>query len=52
VLNYARAAQDRLDYLIWCAPHNMSDGAISHLAHEVQCVFRLIILVLLAHPDS
>ena len=30
----------------------MSDGAISHLAHEVQCVFRSIILVLPAHPDS
>jgi hypothetical protein len=41
-----------LDYLIWRAPHNMSDGAISHLAHEVQCVFRSIILVLPAHPDS
>ncbi|KIM78044.1 hypothetical protein PILCRDRAFT_824760 [Piloderma croceum F 1598] len=34
-LNYAGAAQDQLDYLLEVVPHT-SDGAISHLVHEVQ----------------
>ena len=34
-LNYAGAAQDQLDYLLQVVPHT-SDGAISHLPHQIQ----------------
>jgi hypothetical protein len=39
-LNYAGAAQDQLDYLLQVAPHT-SDGAISHVGHEVQLWVRV-----------
>ena len=43
-LNYAGAAQDQLDYLLQVAPHT-SDGAISHLANEVQLWVRAAVAV-------
>jgi hypothetical protein len=43
-LNYAGAAQDQLDYLLQVAPHT-SDGAISHVGHEVQLWVRVFFLV-------
>jgi Glycosyl Hydrolase Family 88 len=39
-LNYAGAAQDQLDFLFEAVPHT-SDGAISHLVHEVQLWVRV-----------
>lgn len=40
-LNYAGAAQDQLDFLFEAVPHT-SDGAISHLVHEVQLWVRCL----------
>jgi hypothetical protein len=46
-LNYAGAAQDQLDFLFEAVPHT-SDGAISHLVHEVQLWVRCLLLLSLS----